>query len=220
MSYKISDKKDNIFNTLVHIENAFDAVPILLLDTLHAQKVVIVYVDVIKGFVSEGALSSPRAKRILAQIERLDAAATGCQKIAFVDTHLENAVEFETYPVHCVRDTTETNFSVTLEASVQTIPKNSINGFHAPAFQKWLEENPLADTFVIVGLVTDICVMNFALTLKSYFNEHNKASRIIVPVDAVETFDLEATHHNAELMNLFALYNMRMNGIELYKLGE
>lgn len=38
--------------------------------------------------------------------------------------------------------------------------------------------------------------------------------RIIVPMNAVETFDLGA--HNGDLMNLFALYNMHTCGIEVY----
>jgi len=33
----------------------------------------------------------------------------------------------------------------------------------------------------------------------------------------VETFDLDATNHYGELMNLFALYNMEMNGVKIYK---
>ena len=50
---------------------------------------------------------------------------------------------------------------------------------------------------------------------KSPFNEKNINSRIIVPIKGVETYDLDATNHNAKLMNLFALYNMRMNWVEI-----
>ena len=71
--------------------------------------------------------------------------------------------------------------------------------------------------FVLAGLVTDICVMTFALTLKSYFNEKNIVSRLMLPLAAVETFDLPVTNHQAELMNTFAVYNMQMNGIEIYR---
>lgn len=220
MSYRVSEKKERVFKTLTNIEMQLDALPKLEISTLNKEKLIIVYVDVINGFVCEGALSSTRAQRILPHIEVLDQSTKGCQKIAFIDAHPKDAVEFDTYPVHCVEDTSETHLSVTLDAAVQKIYKNGINGFHASKFQDWLKGNPEADTFIVAGLVTDICVMNFALTLKAYFNEQNKPSRIIIPVEAVETFDLEATDHDAELMNLFALYNMRMNGIELYNLGE
>ena len=66
-----------------------------------------------------------------------------------------------------------------------------------------------------MGDVTDICVFNFVNTLKAYFNEWNVKARVIVPIKGIETFQLDATYHDAELMNLFALYNMRMNGIEV-----
>ena len=54
-----------------------------------------------------------------------------------------------------------------------------------------------------------------ALTLKAFFNESNIKSRIIIPIRGVETFNLEGTNHDGDLMNLFALYNMKINGIEL-----
>ena len=53
--------------------------------------------------------------------------------------------------------------------------------------------------------------------MKSYFNEKNIVSRLMLPLTAAETFDLPATNHQAELMNTFAVYNMQMNGIEIYR---
>ena len=87
----------------------------------------------------------------------------------------------------------------------------------AAGFQTWLTAHPEVVNFVITGLVTDICVLNFSLTLKSYFNEKNIVSRLMLPLTTVETFDLPATNHQAELMNTVALYQMQMNGIELYR---
>lgn len=43
----------------------------------------------------------------------------------------------------------------------------------------------------------------------------NKKIRIIVPLNAVETYDLGL--HNGDLMNVIALYNMITNGIEVVK---
>lgn len=41
----------------------------------------------------------------------------------------------------------------------------------------------------------------------------NKTVRIIVPVNAVETYDYKP--HDGDLMNLIALYNMMINGVEV-----
>jgi hypothetical protein len=41
----------------------------------------------------------------------------------------------------------------------------------------------------------------------------NIKSNIIVPVNAVETYDLG--FHDGDLMNVFALYNMYVNGVRV-----
>lgn len=41
----------------------------------------------------------------------------------------------------------------------------------------------------------------------------NKKARVIVPVNTVETYDLGL--HDGDLMNIMALYNMMINGIEV-----
>jgi hypothetical protein len=43
----------------------------------------------------------------------------------------------------------------------------------------------------------------------------NKNYRVIVPVNAVETYDFGM--HNGDLVNVMALYNMIINGIEVVK---
>ena len=40
----------------------------------------------------------------------------------------------------------------------------------------------------------------------------NGEARVIVPVDAIDTFDLDL--HDADLMNVMAIYSMMGNGIE------
>ena len=93
------------------------------------------------------------------------------------------------------------------------IPKNSTNGFLEEEFQKWFEQNHKIDTFIVTGDCTDICVQQFAIALKTWFNMQNKKARVIVPVDAVETYDFGT--HNGDLMNAMALYNMMINGVEV-----
>lgn len=214
----IKNNKEEVLDNILWIEKSFNNLDVLSIDSLDPSTTAVVYVDIVHGFVDEGALSSERALDILAPLKALDQATEGFHKIFFKDTHDEDSVEFNTYPEHCVVDTSESDLMDVLETSHDQsviIEKNSVNGFVAPKFQQWLENHTEITNFIIVGLVTDICVMNFALTLKAYFNEHNIESKLIVPVNCVETFDLQATNHHGDLMNLFALYNMEMNGIEL-----
>jgi len=49
--------------------------------------------------------------------------------------------------------------------------------------------------------------------LKAWFNVQNRKVRVIVPINAVETYDLDL--HDGDLMHVMALYNMMINGVEL-----
>lgn len=94
------------------------------------------------------------------------------------------------------------------------IPKNSTNGFHAPGFKLWLEQNEVeVENYIVVGCVTDICVSQFATTLKTYFNQKNLNRRIIVPMDLVEIFTFGT--HDGDLMQIISLWEMKSNGIEV-----
>ncbi len=95
----------------------------------------------------------------------------------------------------------------------QLIEKNSTNGYLEPVFQNWLKENSEIDTFIVSGNCTDICVLQFALSLKAHFNRKNENSNIIVPINAVNTYDLD--EHDGDLMHAIALYQMMGNDIEV-----
>lgn len=214
----IKNNQESIMKSLLKVEDLISNKEQLELKDLDKDKTVIIFVDMVHGFVDEGILQSDRALTIKDRVKALDEASTGFHKVFFVDQHDEDAAEFNHYGKHCVEGSKESilidDYDINGEYS-SIINKNSVNGFVAPGFTKWLEEHPFVNSFIVVGLVTDICVMNFALTLKSYFNQKNIVSNIIIPTNCVETFDYEETAHNAALMNAFALYNMQMNGIEL-----
>ena len=111
------------------------------LSELEPNKTVLVIVDMINGFVNEGALASPRIKNIIPEVSEL---VSKCREknidiIAFADCHKENAIEFESFPVHCLENTSESEVINEIKDKILTvIPKNSTNGFHAPEFQKLL----------------------------------------------------------------------------------
>lgn len=203
---------------LSEIRKYIYSAPPVNLSELEPDKTVLVVVDMINGFVNEGALASPRIKNIIPEISEIISKCTekNIDVIAFADCHKENAVEFQSFPLHCLENTRESEIIDEIKDKISTvIPKNSTNGFHAPEFQRLLEKNPDIRNFIVCGDCTDICVHNFCITLKTYFNQININSRIIVPLNAVETYD--GGIHNADFMNLSAFMIMKTNGIELVK---
>ncbi|NYB74075.1 cysteine hydrolase [Sedimentibacter hydroxybenzoicus DSM 7310] len=190
------------------------------LHSLNKDRTSLFVVDMIVGFVHSGIMSSPRVASIVNNITELNEKLRGYKKVFFLDAHEEDAQEFRSYPKHCVIGTEEAELIPELRTEYSEglgtvyINKNSTNGFLSDEFQKWLKKNESEiDNYIITGCVTDICVMQFALSLKAYFNENNKNKRVIVPINSVETYD--GGSHDGGLMNQFALYNMHINGIEV-----
>jgi nicotinamidase-related amidase len=202
--------------TLGQIYDALSSVPELRIKELDINKTALVIVDMINGFTREGALKSPRVEGIIPDITRIMELCVkrGVEIIAFGDCHTEASPEFGAYPIHCMQDSTEAEIVDEIKeiGGYKLMAKNSTNGFLEKEFQNWLSSRDI-DTFIITGDCTDICVQQFAITLKTWFNMKNKSSRIIVPINAVDTYDLGL--HNAELMNVMALFNLMRNGIEI-----
>jgi len=206
-------------NTLEEILDLLEKLPVVNLEDLSAKQTVFVIVDMINGFAREGALASPRVEALISEIAGLSKKCDEYKisKLAFADCHTEVSPEFEAYPVHCMAGSSEGEIVDEIKeiGGYNLIPKNSTNGFLEEEFKKWLSENPEINTFIVTGDCTDICVQQFAITLKTWFNMINRKVRVIVPLNAVETYDLGA--HEAELMNVMALYNMIINGVEVVK---
>lgn len=210
---------DNSQEFLLHMYNFMNNLEACALDSLEPSKTVLVIVDLINGFVREGSLKSDRNESIIPNIVEL------CEYmkkrnipiVAFIDCHSEDSQEFNYYPPHCTEGSSESSLVDELkvfEDAIQ-IKKSSTNGFLEKKFSEFLENNKNIENFVVVGDCTDICVLQFTLTLKCYFNTVGKFSNIIVPANCVETYD--SPIHNGDLMNLFAMYNMHSNGIKIVK---
>ncbi len=204
---------------LEEILDMLEGLPELHLKDLQYQNAALVIVDMINGFAKEGALSSPRVEKIIPKIVELSKLCDDLEitKLAFADCHTEASPEFDAYPEHCMKGTNESEVVDEIKeiGGYTLIPKNSTNGFLEEKFQNWLSENQNIDSFIITGDCTDICVQQFAITLKTWFNMQNKKARIIVPIEAVDTYDLGV--HDGELTNVMALYNMIINGVEVVR---
>lgn len=204
---------------LTQMIETLNKAPILSLQTLPADQSAIIIVDMINGFVKEGPMSSPRIQTIIPPISNLMTLGKeqGLLMLAFADCHEKSSIEFTTYPPHCLAGTVESDMIDELKeiGGYELIFKKSTNGFLEPTFHEWLKKNPTIQNFIVVGDCTDICVEQFVLTLKTYFNTLNRSSRIIVATTCVETYETDS--HPADLMNVVTFYKMQMNGIEIVR---
>lgn len=191
---KIMNKSDFLQKSTETLGEIFDMIselPVLQVKDLPKRQTVLVIVDMINGFAREGVLKSPRVEELIPEITGLAKICDQLEipKLAFADCHSESSPEFQAYPAHCMAGTHEGEIVDEIKAigGYQLIAKNSTNG----------------------------CIQQFAITLKTWFNMQDKLVRIIVPANAVDTYDLGL--HNGDLMNVMALYNMMMNGVEVVK---
>lgn len=185
--------------------------------TLQDGTTALVIVDMVNGFLTEGVLSSPRSASVLPECEKLLAFAKEniLPTVAFADCHEPDCIEFQSFPPHCIRGTSESEIAPSLAkiGGYLKIEKNSTNGAITPEFQIFLAKNTNIKRIIVCGVCTDICVMQFCLTLKTLFNQADRPMEVLVPVNAVETYD--APNHNAELCGTMALQLMQQAGITL-----
>lgn len=218
--WELETDKEQIIFTIMRIEQDLKQLQALPITSLKPEETAIIIIDMINGFTTSGALASPRIDALVDPIANLMKHSGGMKKVFICDRHPEQATEFESYLPHAIEGTNEALIVEALyklqDEQTSVIFKNSTNGMMTREMQAYLEANPDIQNFILVGDCTDICVLQFGLSLKAYFNEMNVNKQIIVPMNLVDTFDLEITAHHGDLMNLFAFYNMKMNGIQLY----
>lgn len=208
-----------MLRTVGKIKTEIESLKSVELDNIvkNKENTALIVVDMVKGFYNIGVFASERTEHVIQPIVKLNERLKGCKKVFFVDSHTKESVEFRSYPEHCIKGTAEEEYVEEIKSDENTvfIKKNSINGFHAPEFKKWLEKNKNIDTFIVTGVCTDICVETFVMTLKTYFNEINEDKEIYVPINAVETSNFG--NHDAELMNLMTFFKLQSNGINVVK---
>jgi nicotinamidase-related amidase len=204
----------------------------LLAEVGGADKVAVMAVDVTVGFCSEGALSSPRVGGIVTPVTRLFERAYALGVRHFVlpqDTHSADAIEFGSFPPHCVSGTAESETMPELQnlpfANLFTIiPKDSVSVSIGTALEGWLVAHPKVTTFLVAGDCTDLCTHQLALYLRLRANAFGlHGVRVILPVEGVDTFDIPVNAaeelgimpHHGDLLHLIFLYNMAENGVEV-----
>ena len=175
-------------------------------------------VDMINGFVKEGPLADPAICSIIKPIEQIikDFKQKDYPIVAFCDAHDEMATEFHVFPVHCVKNTQESEIIDEFQpyvSSMKIFYKNSVNSFFAPGFESWLKKQPLYKQYIVTGCVTDICVFQLAASLVAYFHQHNLKTDVVVTKDTSETFDIEG--HPRESYNFMAYTLLNQLGVKV-----
>jgi nicotinamidase/pyrazinamidase len=144
-----------------------------------------------------GALYVPGAERIVPAIARLNryAAAHGIPVISTTDAHFEDDIEFRQWPPHCISGTwgqrkaeatlldrrvVIPNRDCQIEPAAQmVVEKQTVDVFQAPNLARVVEALG-AESFVVYGVVTEICVQFAARGLLKM------GKRVTVVTDAIK----------------------------------
>jgi len=151
---------------------------------------VVIVIDMVRGFLEEGhpLYCGAEARSIIPCVWQLllREREQGSHILYLLDMHDPDDAEFELFPVHCVKGTSECEIVPELaEYEGEIIPKRHFSCFYDTALEERLE-GLQPDKLIIVGVCTDICVMHTVAAA------HDRGYVIEVPRDCVASFDPEA----------------------------
>ncbi|QNM93487.1 cysteine hydrolase [Mycoplasma sp. Pen4] len=173
-------------------------------------KPLVIVVDMLNGFIKHGPLASKNIGEIIPTIKNV--IENHDDTIFVSDHHSENDLEMKYYPEHCLAGTDESEIVDELKQFAHKIYyKNTTNAFWDLPSSLWEQYNE----FIIVGCCTDICILNLAITLKTFLNKINSDKQVIVLDDAVATFDTK--EHPAKKAHLSALEIMKSSGVKIQR---
>jgi len=166
----------------------------------------LVVVDMQNGFCKAGNLASDRCLAVVddvgAEVERaLDA---GTWTFFTADTHEPDDAEFQIFPEHCVRGTTEAEVVDELKPLLERegallVPKRRYSALFQTELEGHLHRFAI-DRVRICGVCTDICVLHTTADLR------NRDIAVTVAAGATATFD--APHHPGDVAHEHALSHM------------
>ena len=153
---------------------------------------VVLVIDMVRGFLEPGhnLYCGDGARRIVPNVYELLKRETeaGSQVLFISDHHDPDDLEFQIFPVHCVKGTQEPDVIPELSQFVtadNVIPKNRYSGFFNTDLAQRLERLQ-PDKLVVCGVCTDICVLH------TTSDARNRDHAVEVPADCVATFDPSA----------------------------
>ena len=169
-------------------------------------------IDMVNGFVKEGALADSNILKIVPKIKEIINDKKGVL-VEVKESHNENSLEFKNFPPHCLKGTMEAETCDELKDVLKDslkFYKNSTSALFGKDVLDFILKNYVKE-IIITGCCTDICIMNFAIPLKNLFNELGIDTEIVVYKEAVDTYD--APNHNREYFNEIAFLLMEQCGI-------
>jgi nicotinamidase-related amidase len=159
---------------------------------------VVLVVDMLVGFMEPGKnlYCGDEAREIIPRIQRLieSEQAAGSSIIFVADTHDPDDLEFQMFPVHCVRGTEECEVIPELSGyEGVTLRKRRYSAFYETDLAERLAAlDP--EKIIISGVCTDICVMHTTADAR------NRDYAVEVPTDCVASFDPDAHRYALDHM--------------------
>lgn len=190
-----------------------------ILKTNEVEKV-LYNIDMNNGFVNFGAMANPAYNALVPEQIKLIEKMKQEQGITnfILEGHDLNALEFESYPTHCILGTDEADLIPELityqnKPNFYTFYKNCINGMLNLSVQEQIASLKNLKEVIYSGVCADLCVMDFARTNARYLDQINKKAKLFVVKSAIDTFD--APGHNREEWIDIACKVMEQAGIEV-----
>ncbi len=154
---------------------------------------VVLVVDMVVGFMEPGhnLYCGDDSRQIIPRIQGLieREQANGSQIVFICDTHDSDDLEFQMFPVHCVRGTEEAEVISELRAyEGTTVRKRRYSAFFETDLERILSAAG-PEKVIICGVCTDICVMHTAADAR------NRDYAVEIPSDCVASFDEDAHNH-------------------------
>lgn len=145
---------------------------------------VVLVVDMLNGFLKEGKLANPGARRVIPNIVDLlqRKKEQGWKIIFLADNHKKDDLEFLMFPEHCVDGTEETAVIIELSKFVayNYVPKTRYSGFFKTNLDEILEDEDPQE-IIVVGIYADICVLYTTADLR------NRNYKVTIPEDCTVT---------------------------------
>lgn len=160
-------------------------------------------IDMNNGFVNFGPMANPKYNDLVPeQLALIEMFREEDELVNFIlENHDKNALEFISYPEHCVEGTEEAKLIPEFQdeenkPNTRTYYKNSINGMLNRTLQDDIKALKKLKMIVLAGVCGDLCVMDFGRTLLRYLDEINHDLKVFVVKSCIDTFD--APGHNRE----------------------
>ncbi|MEJ2633856.1 MAG: cysteine hydrolase [Calditrichia bacterium] len=134
---------------------------------LSPSRTALIIVDMQNDFVKQGGtLVVPAASETIPHIQKLihSARESAVRVIYTQDTQVENDPEFDIWPEHCKKGTWGWNIIEELQPELQDLlcTKNRYDGFYGTWLDHFLSHIWRVKNLVIVGTVSNICVLHTA----------------------------------------------------------